>query len=214
MIDYMNSNEELNTTVRWGTVSDYFDELITKDPSLPTLSGDFFTYSDRNYDYWSGYYTTRPFYKNLDRALEGALRRTEILYSFSQADKVLSELVSARNTLSLFQHHDGITGTAKPHVVADYGQRLFRAHETTSMVSIAALKKLLKKATTATLTPTKYRKSFDSYERPHVLEGEGEVIVSNVLTRSLSSIECIAVTFNKNFEVFETCLINGIHFED
>ena len=58
------------------------------------------------------------------------LRMAEILYSLTIARGATLESVSARPLLStarrnlgLFQHHDGITGTAKDRVVDDYATR-------------------------------------------------------------------------------------------
>ena len=60
-------------------------------------------------------------------------RASEILYSMMWAEMeyvgsdvtelsepLMEHIVVARRSLSLFQHHDGITGTAKDHVVVDY----------------------------------------------------------------------------------------------
>ncbi|CAG9763918.1 unnamed protein product [Ceutorhynchus assimilis] len=128
LFDYMNSKLDLNVQAQFGTLTDYF-EAVKKQKSLdkfPVLSGDFFTYADRDDHYWSGYYTSRPFYKRMDRVLIGYIRATEMIHSLSNL-KLESLLSSARQALALFQHHDGITGTAKDHVVNDYGKRLLQA---------------------------------------------------------------------------------------
>ncbi|XP_042526366.1 alpha-mannosidase 2x isoform X1 [Dipodomys spectabilis] len=147
LFDFLNSKPELHVQAQFGTLSEYFDALYkrtgvepgARPPDFPTLSGDFFSYADREDHYWTGYYTSRPFYKSLDRVLEGHLRGAEILHSLAAAHArraglagqyPLSDfalLTEARRTLGLFQHHDAITGTAKEAVVVDYGVRLLRS---------------------------------------------------------------------------------------
>jgi alpha-mannosidase II len=145
LMDFMNSQPQMKINVQFATLSTYFTAVQSSswvsahteegDRAFPVLSGDFFTYSDRDDHYWSGYYTTRPFYKRMNRQLEARLRLAEILYSLCVARSLkiyptLPDLLtSARRNLGLFQHHDGITGTAKDKVVVDYGKRMLAALE-------------------------------------------------------------------------------------
>lgn len=160
LFDYMNSHPELHVKAKFGTLSDFFEALRktaniddSNSPSFfPVLSGDFFTYADRDDHYWSGYFTSRPFYKRLDRVMESHLRSAEILYSLAQVYTHRSSklevfpsvehyklLTEARRNLGLFQHHDAITGTAKDWVAVDYGTRLYH--------SLMNLKKVIVDAT-------------------------------------------------------------------
>ncbi|XP_041006189.1 alpha-mannosidase 2 [Juglans microcarpa x Juglans regia] len=170
LFDYINSNPSLNAEVKFGTLEDYFrtlrDEADRINYSLPgeigsgqvggfpSLSGDFFTYADRQQDYWSGYYVSRPFFKAVDRVLEHTLRATEMLMALllgycqrSQCEKLpvgfSYKLTAARRNLALFQHHDGVTGTAKDHVVQDYGSRMHTSLQDLQIFMSKAIEVLL-----------------------------------------------------------------------
>ncbi|XP_077300371.1 alpha-mannosidase 2 [Arctopsyche grandis] len=141
IIEYLNSNDNLHVEARFGTLSEYFNAVKKEKSSeeFPILSGDFFTYADRDDHYWSGYYTSRPFYKRMDRVLMSYVRAAEMILALARtrADVphvlltpeagLSSKLESSRQSLALFQHHDGVTGTSRDPVVVDYGNKLLAA---------------------------------------------------------------------------------------
>ncbi|XP_010424099.1 PREDICTED: alpha-mannosidase 2 [Camelina sativa] len=170
LFDHINSNPSLNAEAKFGTLEDYFrtvrEEADRVNYSLPgevgsgqvvgfpSLSGDFFTYADRQQDYWSGYYVSRPFFKAVDRVLEHTLRGAEIMMSFLlgychriQCEKFPTsfayKLTAARRNLALFQHHDGVTGTAKDYVVQDYGTRMHTSLQDLQIFMSKAIEVLL-----------------------------------------------------------------------
>ncbi|CAF0800037.1 unnamed protein product [Rotaria sp. Silwood1] len=139
LFTYMNQRTDWNVQIQYGTLSDYFEQILQEKSltEFPSYAGDFFTYADRADNYWSGYYTSRAFFKRMNRIAESYLRATEILFSLAHAqvlegkivsyfpkDDLFTKLIIARQNLGIFQHHDGITGTARDHVVDDFGQKL------------------------------------------------------------------------------------------
>ena len=138
---FINNYETMHTHIQWSTLNEYFSSLESERDRLTEigsqnienfqpLSGDFFTYADRRNHYWSGYYSSRPFYKEMDRELRSHLRTAEIFYSLARIQDtkgvkgMYDWLVTSRRNAALFQHHDGVTGTAKTFVNNDYGERM------------------------------------------------------------------------------------------
>ena len=111
---------EPGVNIFYSTPACYLRSLQASQVSWPTKQDDFLPYASDPHAYWSGYFTTRPYMKQLSRHVEASLRSAEILFSLTYP-KHKEELVSdyptklavARQHLALFQHHDAITGTGK-----------------------------------------------------------------------------------------------------
>lgn len=179
LFDYINQQKDWNVNARFGTVSDYFTTLQTHYPhlyaangkiaatALPTVGGDFFPYSDQQNQYWTGYYTTRPYLKVLGRELEYGLRVAEMVnvqfmlhhrwLSNGKGNETnaiftdnLEQLRQAHRALGLFQHHDATTGTARYFVAKDYEDYLKEALSGVQKVMAKSLAQLA-------ITPAKFR---------------------------------------------------------
>ncbi|EJD74390.1 glycosyl hydrolase family 38 protein [Loa loa] len=211
LFKYMNAQNAWNVNARFGTVDDYFrlvhERLHEDSDNLPVLSGDFFTYADRNDHYWSGYYTSRPFHKRFDRVLQHYIRTAEILYSFMRmkgleednALRLFGLLVDARRWMNLFQHHDGIAGTSKDEVMTDYGQKMFEAIKKSEEIIVTAADFLLrgKASRNSSITPSLLMEenldTSESLPKKRVVMHGSEIILFNPLGNLRMETICVHV---------------------
>ncbi|VDN23241.1 unnamed protein product [Gongylonema pulchrum] len=155
------------------------------------------------------YYTSRPLYKRLDRVLQHYLRTSEFLYSMMRLKKGVLErrneshlfglLVEARRYMSLFQHHDGVTGTSKQHVMVDYGQKMFMAIKNCEQIILAATDFLLRNVSAKDVPPKpsifmeEIRSAYDSSPEKRVVTSASTLIVFNSLGKKVAKTICVHV---------------------
>lgn len=213
LFEYMNANNDWNVNARFGTLSDYFSlvhkRLRENQPNsaeaiVPILSGDFFTYADRHDHYWSGYFTSRPFYKHMDRSLQHYLHCADILFSLSNwkchnnfcgnfdLEILYNKLVKARQALSLFQHHDALTGTASNHVVRDYGIKMLMALDNCKEI-IARVSEQFTNYSASNLSITEEH-FIDHLPEKVSIDSESDILIFNSLSHQRKEIVCLQIS--------------------
>lgn len=177
LFDEMNSVSEWKVNIRFSNLSDYFKSVSEsqqkKKFDFPILQGDFFTYNDQGDDYWSGYFTTRSFMKGLTRRATSTLNSAQTMFVLasslltlpkSETDSLVRKMDESRRSISLFQHHDGITGTARRAVVQDYANMLWVAHRESDSVMKHLLSSLYNSAISKEASENAYTISIDSFK--------------------------------------------------
>ena len=220
LFSYINNDETMNTHMRWSTLNEYFLALEAernrltevgsqKSENFQPLSGDFFTYADRRNHYWSGYYTSRPFYKEMDRELRSHLRTAEIFYSLARiqdtkgVEGMYDWLVTSRRSAALFQHHDGVTGTAKTFVNDDYGEKMLTALKNCKRIisnSIQILMRGGRPNDDAMFDIDEYRNKQDEIPQRITMDTRSEarnVVFVNSLGQQRSELVCVRVKSSK-----------------
>ncbi|CAJ0959170.1 unnamed protein product, partial [Mesorhabditis belari] len=166
LFDEINKGDDVK--IRFGTFNDYFtaQEKWYKDKKKTPakIAGDFFPYQCAMGTYWTGYFTTRPFYKRQGRLLHSTIHAVDsfLVLKWSSISPVerkeyVNTMTKARRVLLLFQHHDAITGTSKKSVMKDYSIQLFNA-----LTSVNELLKKLQDDFQVIQKPTEYNQTLST----------------------------------------------------
>uniref|UniRef100_A0A1L8DR39 Alpha-mannosidase n=2 Tax=Nyssomyia neivai TaxID=330878 RepID=A0A1L8DR39_9DIPT len=152
LIKYANEAQKngSNFNLVYSTPSCYLKALHDAQISWPTKTDDFIPYASDPHAFWTGYYTSKPSLKNLERMGNSFLQLSKQLTSLapSKEDKSLRvHLDYFSEVMGVLQHHDAITGTSKEHVTQDYTVQIYAAFKACSYSAKIILNQLTARQT-------------------------------------------------------------------
>lgn len=133
LMDLCNIHNERNMTFVYSTPHYFVDALKKENITWPVQYGDFLPYFDKKYEYWTGFFSSRPglkkqikSYSKLYHAQSRIFARRMINLNSTDEDiqNALKVNYKALDKLAVAQHHDGITGTSTQYVASFYAHGL------------------------------------------------------------------------------------------
>ncbi|XP_059613211.1 lysosomal alpha-mannosidase isoform X2 [Phlebotomus argentipes] len=152
LIKYANEAQKngSNFNLVYSTPSCYLKSLHDAQITWPTKTDDFIPYASDPHAFWTGYYTSKPALKRLERMGNNFLQTCKQLTAFAteKTEKSLKpHLDYLTEVMGVLQHHDAITGTSKEHVTQDYTVQISSALKACSYSAKIVLNQLTKRQT-------------------------------------------------------------------
>ncbi|KAJ8951627.1 hypothetical protein NQ318_012297 [Aromia moschata] len=114
--------DDKEVNIMYSTPSCYtkavYDYMESQSGTLEVKTDDFFPYAEYEYQFWTGYFTSRPSSKRLERFAHNLLQVSQQITTLGRKNSDINLPLS--QAMGIMQHHDAITGTEKAAVEKDY----------------------------------------------------------------------------------------------
>ncbi|XP_011704639.1 PREDICTED: lysosomal alpha-mannosidase isoform X1 [Wasmannia auropunctata] len=141
LIRYTNKRNGSMVNVIYSTPSCYLKALNDLNLQWPTKSDDFFPYASDPHSFWTGYFSSRPTVKYLEREGNNLLQASKQLVALTNLKKYDKPLEHFREAMGVMQHHDAVTGTEKQLVADDYSRILSESMDHAEEIISKAIEK-------------------------------------------------------------------------
>lgn len=108
-----------------------------------TKKDDFFPYSSGDHSFWTGYFTSRPTFKNMVRKGNNLLQACKQLAAATDVNgDTIAKVFELAEPMAVSPHHDAVSGTAKQFVTDEYAHSIHTGVESCQTVVSSALNKI------------------------------------------------------------------------